>query len=136
MNIKEINLKTLTNEELETLITDAREELNSRTRNISTELVLYTHDCKDSARSHKVKYKHWSKLVTGVDTTKTNGYAFQGEFLNFNAQHKLPVGSIVVEVCENDITAYEIIKDGYKNLGEEKTNSMSKFIDKLAKRFI
>lgn len=38
----------------------------------------------------------WSKLVTAVDTTKTNGYAFEGEFLG-NGEHDLPIRSIVIQ---------------------------------------
>jgi len=38
----------------------------------------------------------WAKHVTGVDQTKTNGYAFEGEFLDVG-ESDLPLGAIVVE---------------------------------------
>ena len=38
----------------------------------------------------------WVKVVTDVDTTKSNGYAFEGEFLR-EGEIDLPVGSIIVE---------------------------------------
>lgn len=38
----------------------------------------------------------WAKTVTGVDNGKVNGYAFQGEFLQRNAEVDLPLGQLVV----------------------------------------
>jgi hypothetical protein len=38
----------------------------------------------------------WTKLVTAVDTTKTNGYAFEGEFLR-EVEHDLEVGAVLVQ---------------------------------------
>jgi hypothetical protein len=99
---------------------------------MSKELVLYTHGCKNSARHHLSKYKHWAKVVTSVDTTKTNGYAFQGEFLGVTREHKLPVGSIIVEVCDTDIFAYRLTLEGKKEITKGKTKSMSAFIETVA----
>ena len=99
------------------------------------QLVLYTHCCKDASNYHKRKYKHWAKLVTGIDTTKTNGYAFQGEFLNIDREHKVSVGSIIVAVCDTTIVAYEITENGKVEIGKAKTNSMSGLIEQLAERF-
>lgn len=97
----------------------------------SKELALYTHNCKGSASHHLSKYKHWAKLITSVDTTKTNGFAFQGEWLNVKLEHKLPVNSVVVEVCHKDITAYVITKNGKQKINEADTSSMSNFIEEL-----
>lgn len=41
--------------------------------------------------------KGWSKLVTAVDATKTDGYAFIGQFLNDDTETDVPVGSVVVQ---------------------------------------
>ena len=38
----------------------------------------------------------WTKLVTKVDVTKKNGYAFEGEFLN-ECEHDLNEGDIVIQ---------------------------------------
>lgn len=38
----------------------------------------------------------WTKLVTAVDTSKTNGYAFEGRFLP-DGEHDLPIGAVVIE---------------------------------------
>lgn len=126
-----LNLKEMSLEELEALKKAILEEIASRQK--TTELVLYTHSCKNSARYHLSKYKHWAKLVTGVDTTKTNGFAFQGDFLKVEAEHKLPVGSIVVEVCDTDIFAYRLTSEGKQQIAKGKTKSMSSFIEAVAK---
>jgi hypothetical protein len=39
----------------------------------------------------------WSKLVTSVDATKTNGYALAGPFLNDGTETDVPVGSVIVQ---------------------------------------
>lgn len=38
----------------------------------------------------------WMKWVTGVDQSKSNGFAFSGEFLR-EGEQDLPVGAVVVE---------------------------------------
>lgn len=95
--------------------------------------VLYEHDCKGSARYHMNKYKHWAKLVTGVDTSKTNGYAFEGEFLSVYNEHKLETGSLVVECCGGEITLYRVTGDSEKEeLDTAGRKSMSGLIAKAA----
>ncbi len=41
--------------------------------------------------------KGWSKLVTSVDASKTNGYAFEGRFLNDDQEYDVEVGSVIVQ---------------------------------------
>jgi hypothetical protein len=123
------NLKNMSIEELESLKKAIVAELHSREE--KPELVLYTHACKGSSTYHLNKYKHWAKLVKSVDVTKTNGYAFAGEFLNVNAEHKIPAGSIVVEVCDCSITAYIAGKE-FEEIGHANTRSMSSLIEKVA----
>ena len=41
--------------------------------------------------------KGWSKLVTSVDMTKTNGYAFIGDFIPDDTEVELPVGGVLVQ---------------------------------------
>jgi len=122
-------LKEMTTEELEKLVKEARAELGNRNRN---NLILYTHSCKDSAKYHLGKYKHWAKAVTSVDTTKTNGYAFAGEFLSVSREHKLPMGTIIVEVCGNNIRAYRLGSEGKECIEEGRTSAMSEFIEIVA----
>jgi len=123
-----INFKEMSTEELKKLIEGARKELESR----AAELVLYAHDCKGDSRYHLSKYKHWAKKVSSVDVTKTNGYAFIGQFLDVRSEHKLPVGSVVVEVCGDNVRAYKLTKDGKKRFAEANRKSMSDLIAKVA----
>jgi len=127
-----IDVKTMSLEDLEALKKAISEEIEERKKNI---LVLYTHDCKNASSYHLSKYSHWAKLVKGVDVSKTNGYAFIGEFLSVGAEHKLPVGSIVVEVCDQTIRAFRLTLEGKKEIAEGKRNSMSSFIEEVAKEF-
>ena len=94
--------------------------------------VVYEHECKGSARHHLMKYKHWAKLITSVDTNKTNGFAFGGEFLDVNSEHKLDVGSLVVEACGDTITLFRIDEDGKAELAVARKNKMSGLIEKAA----
>lgn len=43
------------------------------------------------------KGKQWTRRITGVDKSKTNGYAFQGEFLS-EGEVELPVGAVLLQV--------------------------------------
>jgi len=127
------NLQTMSMEELNRLKMTISEEIANRQKN---QLVLYTHSCKGSASYHLRKYAHWAKVVTGVDTTQTNGYAFQGDFLKIEAEHKLPAGSVIVEVCDNSISAYRLSPEGEKiKIAKGKRDSMSSFIDIVATEF-
>ena len=97
--------------------------------------VVYEHECKGSARHHLMKYKHWAKLITSVDTSKTNGFAFDGEFLDVNSEHKIDVGSLVVEACGDTITLFRIDEDGKAELAVAQKNKMSGLIEKAAEEF-
>lgn len=41
--------------------------------------------------------KSWFKLVSDVDTEKTNGYAFNGDFIEINKETDVEIGSIIIE---------------------------------------
>ena len=121
-------IKSMSVEELESLKNIINEELEKQPKKYG----VYAHDCMNSANYHKNKYKHWAKLVKNIDTNKSNGYAFIGEFLSINVEHKLPIGSLVVEVCDRVIEAYRIEANGKVLIDSAKTNAMSALIDKLA----
>ena len=129
-----LNLKEMSLEELTALAAEVKKEIAARGPQ-SPELVLYTHSCKGAAKHHLGKYKHWAKRLTGVDATKTNGYAFLGDFLYVGNEHKIPTGSIVVEVCGADLSVYEVTGDGKMLLDSGSTKSASGIIDRLAARF-
>lgn len=42
------------------------------------------------------RFKQWAKALKKVDTSKKNGYAFEGDFLRINDLAELPVGSYVL----------------------------------------
>ena len=91
--------------------------------------VGYKHDCHGCAQYHMNKYKHWCKHVTRVDRSKTDGYAFIGEFLNPANEHAIAQGAVVVEVCGKDYFAYRVTGDFIKELiAEGKRGSLYKFI--------
>ena len=91
--------------------------------------VGYKHDCHGCAQYHMNKYKHWCKHVTRVDRSKTDGYAFIGEFLNPANEHAIAQGAVVVEVCRKDYYAYRVTGDFTKELiAEGKRGSLYKFI--------
>jgi len=117
--------------DLETLQQIVGEKI-AELREKAGKLIVYTHDCKDASSYHLGKYKHWAKLVTSVDTTKTNGYAFQGKFLDVQSEHLVPVGSVIVEVCGKNITAYQAVEDGFEEIAEARTDAMVGFINKVA----
>lgn len=128
-------MKNMSISELKELIRTAQAELETRQPE-ENKLVLYTHNCKDSSNHHMGKYKHWAKHVTSVDVTKTTGYAFGGDFLKVDLEHKLPVDALVVEVCDRTITLYRITETGKEELDDAKTNSMSSLIERAAKELL
>jgi len=42
------------------------------------------------------RFKRWGKTLTGVDRTKTNGYAYLGSFLAIGRKAELSVGSYIL----------------------------------------
>ena len=42
------------------------------------------------------RFKRWVKVVTGVDTTIPNGYAFQGTFIGFDRKAELEIGTVLL----------------------------------------
>jgi hypothetical protein len=42
------------------------------------------------------RFKRWVKVVTGVDTTIPNGYAFQGTFIGFDRKAELEIGTFLL----------------------------------------
>jgi len=122
-------------EALRTLLAQVQTEIAAReTAPIPKQ--LWTHPCQDASRHHLGKYKHWAKLLTGVDTTKTNGYAWEGRFLSVGAEHLLPAGSIVVYACGENLSAEAIRRDADPQpLGSATVHSQYGLITAIAPRF-
>ena len=94
-------------------------------------LVTYKHSCADSAKYHQQKYKHWAKKITSVDTTKSTGYAFKGEWLPKTSEVQVPVGSIIIEFrgCSYpEYYLYKMTSSGKKEIAKSSKQSLVNFI--------
>ena len=67
-------------------------------QNGKTKLVDFTFPCN---LGHKAK--HYAKEVEGIDTTKKNGYAILGNFLNKYHDYEMTAGNFVMWACGNDL---------------------------------
>jgi hypothetical protein len=126
-----IDLTQLTTQELEGLMAQVRQELASRRADTSA-LINWSHPCSEASQYHNAKYRHWAKLVKSVDTTKSTGYAFDGEFLRVRQQHKVPVGGIIVWTCDKTLVASRITAEGPVTVAEGTYAQMADFIDAVA----
>ena len=57
-----------------------------------TNKIIFTY----SAPTASGRRRGWSKYVTDVDTSKRNGYAFDGAFLR-EGENELPAGAVIVQ---------------------------------------
>lgn len=70
------------------------------------------------------RFKSWTKTVTAVDRSKTNGYAFEGQFLRMDGVAELEIGSYVLCYHEEgsranhdpEIDVFEVTPDGLKKV--------------------
>jgi hypothetical protein len=53
---------------------------------------------RPSVETSSGRRKGWIKHVTACDSSKTNGYAFDGDFLDADREVELPIGAILVRV--------------------------------------
>ena len=113
------------NKQLEEIILSLNQEELKETKKLiekqlaektKKEKVIYTHNCYNASNNHFRKYKHWCKLIEDIDSSKTNGFAFIGEFLFTDKENLVDKNSYVVEVCANDLSLYKIIGDNEKEL--------------------
>ena len=125
-----LNLKELSIEELNNLIKDAKEELAKR----NNKKVVYNCDAKGKSDYALRKYKNWAKVLKSIDTTKTNGYAFVGDFLNIRTENLVNVGDYVLElVDDNNYYLYKAVENNQKELVlEGKKSELITFINKSA----
>lgn len=118
------NLKDLTLAELEKLQESIVKERGLKEKKQS----IYTHDCYGSSDYHFGKYKHYSKKITAIDSTKTNGYAFSGEFLQLRNENLVPEGSYVIEACSCKLRIYRVDNDLKELILEGSSSSYVSFI--------
>ena len=124
----------MTMEELLDLQKSIKEEIANR-KGITTVYHVYKHHCYNESNRHLARYKHWAKLVKAVDTTKSNGYAFAGDFLSVNREARVPEGAVIVECCDTDLTCYKAGKDGFEKIADNSEIGTCAFIDKVAELF-
>ncbi|MEA5056456.1 hypothetical protein SDC9_114108 [bioreactor metagenome] len=117
-------IKNLSLEELHLFQEHILKEKDSR----NPQKYIYTHDCCGYSNYHMNKYKHYSKRITAIDDSKTNGYAFQGEFLNVRKENLIPDGSYILEVCNMSLKLYKINKESKELVLEGYSNMFVSFI--------
>lgn len=73
------------------------------------------------------RHKNWAKIVENVDETKSNGWAFDGEFIAAGGIQDVPVGSVIVVYGEKgsrsnpQVEARVFIANGDGTLTHEQT---------------
>lgn len=121
-------LNKLSDDELISLQIEIIKEKNRRN---PKSLICYENDCIRKSKKHLAKYKHWSKKIDAVDTSKKNGYAFIGNFLPVDRQAGVDDGSIVVERCDTFFKCYKISENNKELLCEGTSKNMFEFINKV-----
>ena len=53
------------------------------------------------------RFKNWAKLLTSVDTSKSNGYCFVGDFIQMGRKHELEIGSHILVYTESGSRKYQ-----------------------------
>ena len=77
---------------------------------VENEEVIYTHECHDQSNYHLKKSKHWAKLVKSIDKTKTDMFAFEGEWLSATEENIVHVGDIILEFKGCKDRCYSLIR--------------------------
>lgn len=108
-----MDLTKLSVQELNKLIEDAKTELASR----EDEKIIYLTEF----RRGNSGYKRWAKEITAVDTTKTDCYAFSGNWLSKEdeTENLVSKGSYVLEYIgrkENQLCLYKALDNNKKEL--------------------
>jgi len=99
-----IDFKTLTNEELKELISEAKAELSSRENNQPKQELprvlrqMYMETLGEDRDSTVTRYNGgWAKTVKGLDKSKTNGYSILGDFVDIDAPQYWKEGTIILD---------------------------------------
>lgn len=108
-----MDLTKLSIEELNKLIEDAKAELENR----KEEKIIYITEF----RRGNSGYKRWAKEITSIDLTKTDCYAFSGNWLKKDdeVENIVSKGSYVLEYIgrkENQLCLYKALDNNKKEL--------------------
>lgn len=114
-----MNLNEMTIEELNDLSKEITIEIRRREKR---EKIIVTHECKDSSNYHLNKGKHWIKIVSKIDDSKTNGFAFEGTFLSVQNENLVHPDDFIVEVCLGKMKFYRACDGQEKAIEGSKSN--------------
>lgn len=89
MTIKTINIKEMSTEDLEALRAEVTKELRARKNKEAKKVIV-------DLPTFDKRHKNWIKHVTRVNAEKSNGYAFEGNFIRPGSTVELPEGSILL----------------------------------------
>ncbi len=68
------------------------------------------------------KLKKWAKIVKSVDQSKSNGYAFIGDFINAEQKYELEIGTYIMQYgefySETKVRLLQITPDGLEQIKE------------------
>jgi len=99
-----IDFKTLTNEELKELISEAKAELSSRENNQPKQELprvlrqMYMETLGEDRDSTVTRYNGgWAKTVTGLDKSRTNGYSILGDFVDIDTPQYWSDGNMIID---------------------------------------
>ncbi len=71
--------------------------------------IIWTSDCLGCADYHRNKYKHWAKIVTSIDQSKQDGYAFTGDWLDYFRENEIEDADFVLEFdCNQKYRFYQV----------------------------
>lgn len=113
-----MNIKEMTIEELMMLKNDIIQELKLREKQDIKKVII---DLPEFDHRHK----NWIKEIISVDSSQSNGYAFQGNFLKAGSTVELAVGTIVmcyygegsVKNYTIEVKIYRVAPDGLEDTG-------------------
>lgn len=68
------------------------------------------------------KLKKWAKIVKSVDQSKSNGYAFVGDFINAEQKYELEIGTYIMQYgefySETKVRLLQVTADGLQQIKE------------------
>lgn len=83
-------------------------------RMLEKPLVSYRHDSFNAIYCRATSRKPWCMLITKIDIDRNGEHAFCGRFLKPGHVHQVPLGSVVVEFCGENICLYKAIGNYHK----------------------
>lgn len=89
-----MDLKTMSKSEIAELQKMLISEIKCRE---NSDQMIICHSCHRSSDYHIRKYHHWMKKVTNIDIQHSNGYAFEGVFLDVDKENVVNTNDWILE---------------------------------------